>query len=140
MWELPGGKVMTRTTEEVRWEEPPKNALIREWEEELGVVILPSMVGPLLASSFLDVEVSFVVDLYPVLVDRHFRPRPIDHVELRWVDPTYAVKHMPCSPAYYLHYKAIVAWCREMSGLSCYDIGNGCSCAQLATFFREFSK
>jgi 8-oxo-dGTP pyrophosphatase MutT (NUDIX family) len=112
LWELPGGKIEMRGN----FEESPRDALIREWKEELDVTLHPPFIGPILASSTLETEDTFIVELYPVLIGKDFAPRAIDHAELRWVEPEDAVKDLPCSPAFYLHYRAIVAWVKEVNG------------------------
>ena len=93
LWELPGGKLEPG--------EDPRQALSREWGEELGLSIVAT---DYIATSFLDLEVSFHIDLYVVrqLDDR--QPQALYHVQLEWVSPLEAVQHLPCSPAFYLHW------------------------------------
>lgn len=103
LWELPGGKV-----------EPAElfvNAMAREWEEELGFKII---VGERIATESLDlVEQRYVLHLYEVVPHSGrfpLAPKPIEHTELRWVDHPTAMRSLPCSPVYYLHYSHIHRW------------------------------
>lgn len=98
LWELPGGKVDEGET--------PQQALAREWQEECGCNVI---VGEFISMAMLQVDISFVIELYEVkLRALSVLPQPLDHQELRWVNPVYAVKHMPCSPAFYLHYQHLL--------------------------------
>jgi 8-oxo-dGTP diphosphatase len=100
LWELPGGKAETG--------EGPEAALVREWREELDLDVA---VGDWIATSpILDLEVSFVVELYHVELVPHDEPKRLDHDDIAWWDPAYAVERLPCSPGFYLHYPAIRAW------------------------------
>lgn len=92
LWELPGGKVDP--------DELPLHAITREWGEECGVLVEP---GAFISMAMLHVDISFVIELYEVKLLAG-EPRALDHQELRWVNPLYAVRSMPCSPAFYLHY------------------------------------
>lgn len=102
LWELPGGKVEPGETRTM--------ALQREWQEEVGVEIEPVAY---VATAFLDLEISFRIDLYVVRMSWTNVPKALDHQELRWVDPMYAVEHLPCSPAFYMHYPRLRAWLEE---------------------------
>lgn len=101
LWEFPGGKVEKGET--------PQDALAREWQEELDLVVT---VGDWIAATpTLDLEVRFVVELYHVeIVDRGSSWKLLDHDDVDWFDPAYAVERLPCSPAFYLHYPAIREW------------------------------
>lgn len=97
LWELPGGKVEGVDT-------TLAGALMREWSEECGIYVI---VRDLIASAVLSVEVTFVVDLYRLELSStsvQQVPQCIDHQQLAWVDPFCAVKWLPCSPAFYMHY------------------------------------
>lgn len=100
LWELPGGKVEV--------DERPNEALVREWREEMD---LTAVVGGWIATTpVLDLEVHFVVELYHVELVPYDEPKKLDHDDIAWWDPAYAVERLPCSPAFYLHYPAIRAW------------------------------
>ena len=102
LWELPGGKVEPY--------ESPTDALTREWQEE---VVFHVIAHPhnLIASTMLSIETTCVVELY--LVEQHpdaqaHEPVALDHQKLAWVDPLCAVKWLPCSPAFYLHFPQLL--------------------------------
>jgi 8-oxo-dGTP diphosphatase len=101
LWELPGGKVEP--------DEEPTAALEREWLEEVAFHVL-ARPHNLIASVMLSVDTTFVVELY--LVERRpdsaVYPIAIDHQKLAWVDPLCAVKWLPCSPAFYLHFPQLL--------------------------------
>lgn len=101
LWELPGGKVDDG--------ECDATAIIREWREELGVEI--RTIGGPLAESHMDVEVSLDIVLYRVVVVAG-SPKQIDHEQILYCMPSFAVRYMPCSPGFYLQYRAI----QEASG------------------------
>ena len=103
LWELPGGKVEEGESFEY--------ALVREWKEEMNVLVKPYVY---VATAFLDMEVSFHISLYVVRLVTSAMPTACDHVELRWVDPLHAVEHLPCSPAFYLHWPHLRAWLARM--------------------------
>lgn len=105
MWELPGGKIEVDVEGDPV--EFPRQALMREWMEELGIEIdVGDWIG---TTPVLSLEVSFVVDLYHVEFEGR-DPDALDHDEIGWFDPLHAVKHMQCSPAFYCHYPAIREW------------------------------
>lgn len=119
LWELPGGKVDEGET--------PQQALAREWKEECGCTVT---VGEFISMAMLQVDISFVIELYEVKLGAlSVDPRPIDHQALRWANPVYAVKHMPCSPAFYLHYRHLLQRIEDTWELSsCHAVGDsGCT-------------
>lgn len=95
-WENPGGKVEANET--------LPQALHREIREELGVSI---EIGEHVASATIDVEVMLHLTLYEVRVMAG-EPRPLESVDLTWLDPTYAIKSRICAPATYSYYRGIV--------------------------------
>lgn len=102
LWELPGGKVEP--------DESPTDALAREWQEEVAfhVIALPR---DLIASVTLSLDTTFVVELYLVKQRPDSQPHEpvvLDHQKLAWVDPLCAVKWLPCSPAFYLHFPQLL--------------------------------
>lgn len=100
LWEFPGGKLDPGETPEV--------ALAREWREELDIDIEPYQY---IATSFLEMEVSFHIDLFVVHRSGVLTaPKALDHAALRWVEPLDAVEHLPCSPAFYLHWPRLRDW------------------------------
>ena len=99
LWELPGGKQEIIETHPLSMESP-RSALAREWKEELDVEI--ASVTPAISSFNLELEDFLHVALYEVVFTGDLKP--LDHTELRWVTPFFAVKHLPCSPGFYLHY------------------------------------
>ena len=106
LWELPGGKVevIPDTGIEI---ETSQAALAREWQEELNLGVT---VGDWIATTpILDLETRFVVELYHVNLDTGSL-QMLDHEDVAWWNPAYAVERLPCSPAFYLHYPAIRTW------------------------------
>lgn len=109
LWETAGGKVEPTDTSK-------QTALCREWREELGCKITVP-IGPAIASTVLEiddggpwgdsnhVDVDVVVHLYPVTL--WDAPRPLEHADTGWFRPDFAMKYLPCSPAFYGHYRAI---------------------------------
>lgn len=105
LWELPGGKADD--------DEDSKDALAREWWEELGIPRALIYVEDLVASTMLDLRVDlqrdklFVADLYRVRIAEGIVPQALDHERLEWVNVNHATLHMPCSPAFYGHWPGI---------------------------------
>lgn len=104
LWELPGGKVEDA--------EAPSWALMREWREEVGIDVLH---GVYVTSASLDLEVPLLVELHELQplhkgYDVPIRPQALDHEQLAWVDPLYAIAHLPCSPAFYMHWAGLRAY------------------------------
>ena len=126
LWELPGGKVEP--------DEEPTAALEREWLEGVAFHVI-ARPRNLIASVTLSIDTTFIVELY--LVKQHHDEHPdaqphepvaVDHQKLAWIDPLCAVKWLPCSPAFYLHFPQLlphVEASRPMS--SCDFVGDsGC--------------
>lgn len=101
LWEYPGGKVEPGETD--------ATALMREWREELGQ---PCTVDRRIAHTIFHFEVTFKVTLYQVTMRSGAAPRPLAAVDLQWVDPAWAVVHLPCVPSFYVFHPHVLA-CRR---------------------------
>lgn len=99
LWELPGGKVQERETY--------GSALVREWEEELGVQV--EVVGTICTVD-LHLEVPFTCRISHVRhVSGSFRLLA-DQQNVRWETPLYAVQKIACMPSFYVGYKYITSY------------------------------
>ena len=89
LWEFPGGKLMDGET--------PEAALVRELEEELGVVTEPACLAPLTFASHAYPSFHLLMPLYVCRVWRG-DPCPREAQTLRWVRPR-ALRELPMPAA-----------------------------------------
>jgi 8-oxo-dGTP diphosphatase len=89
LWEFPGGKVEPG--------ERPEEALIRELNEELGIVVRPACLAPLAFASHSYPEFHLLMPLY---VCRRWEgtPTPREAQRLAWVRPN-RLRDYPMPPA-----------------------------------------
>lgn len=99
LWEYPGGKVNEG--------EEHRAALVREWDEELGVTIEPD--PTLLDRWNAFVECQLVVTLYQVRLVDDVIQRPIgqEWQEISWVDHEDAIRNLPMVPSSYIFYQTV---------------------------------
>ena len=78
LWEFPGGKIEPGET--------PENSLIRELEEELGIITKAACLAPL---SFASHDYDDFHLLMPLFICRRFEgmPSPREGQQLKWVRP-----------------------------------------------------
>lgn len=97
LWEMPGGK-----------NDPGENTdqtVVREWREELGIDVTSDAA---ISTATLRLDDTLIVELRPVTEARpgeFDRAQALDHAELRWVGIHDAMRYLPCSPAFYAHYR-----------------------------------
>lgn len=89
LWEFPGGKLAPGET--------PEAALIRELDEELGVVTEPACLAPLTFASHAYPSFHLLMPLYVCRVWRG-EPQPREAQALRWVRPR-RLRELPMPPA-----------------------------------------
>lgn len=89
LWEFPGGKVEPG--------ERPEQALVRELEEELAVVVEPDALDPFAFASHAYADFHLLMPLY---LARRWQgaPQPREHAGLVWAPPA-SLRDYPMPPA-----------------------------------------
>ena len=89
LWEFPGGKVEAGET--------PEAALIRELQEELGIVVKTACLAPFVFASHSYDDFHLLMPLY-LLRRWQGEPEAREHTALKWVKPL-ALRDYPMPPA-----------------------------------------
>jgi mutator protein MutT len=104
MWEYPGGKVDAG--------EDQATALVRELQEELGVVV---RVGQRITAFNLSFGRPFEFWLYHCEIAEGVPHLCESQLALAYVHPEYAVKRLPCCPSTYVSYNDVLAYIARLS-------------------------
>lgn len=103
LWEYPGGKVEKK-------DKSYQEALWRELDEELGI---DATIGPLLQKHEFYWKDNVSVYLYAVTLWKG-EPKPLVATELRWVEPEFAIDHLPCLPSVYASYREVTSFVKRL--------------------------
>ena len=102
MWEYPGGKVEPGET--------LPEALKRELKEELDIDVV---VGQRIAKTLFHWKEN--IELYLFAIESFTgEPKPLVATELKWVNPEFAVDHMPCLPGAFAVYREVMEYLRRL--------------------------